>query len=330
MTIKNNYVLLVDDIHLETRTEHDINQILFKINTVIKYFKQDTNNNIITVLAGDIHNGIEAVKWAKKIDSIVVYILGNHDHYHMDFLQNIANIERESENSNVVLLNNKKYVNNNLLFIGTTLWTDFGSFLNPAGVRPTIINSVYNLLNDFRYIRYTDWYTAENIDFFYSEFSRFLDKSFIVDIIKNKSWNPLTHLIENQKSLAFIERSLQDPIDSNVDSVIVLTHHLPFLESLCGGKFFYNTNTNGEVTIDYLNDCILGQTTIENNLIRGICYANDLTHLNEMTKADKKYFWLHGHSHTPVEYKKDNFKVISNPFGYSHEEMNSNVKVIKC
>ncbi|MDO8415581.1 MAG: metallophosphoesterase family protein [Agitococcus sp.] len=82
----------------------------------------------IIVLAGDIANGAEGVRWAKQAfaGKIVVYVPGNHEYFldkPMDAI--LEDIRNEAQNSNVVVLDRDEVIVQNVRFLGATLWSDF-------------------------------------------------------------------------------------------------------------------------------------------------------------------------------------------------------------
>lgn len=83
----------------------------------------------ILVLAGDIHVGTAGIPWINKCAEVfdtVVYVLGNHEHYHDDISTLYVEIA-ELIADNVVLLDAQlgevAYINGTK-FVGTTLWSD--------------------------------------------------------------------------------------------------------------------------------------------------------------------------------------------------------------
>lgn len=114
--------LVVSDLHLEFWKEHSpVN--LFKSSNVIK--------PDIVILAGDIHNGAKAVKWAADffIDIPVLYVMGNHEAYGSSIKQTEKDIAAEcAKYERVKFLNCDEFIFEDVRFLGCTLWTDFKLF----------------------------------------------------------------------------------------------------------------------------------------------------------------------------------------------------------
>jgi predicted phosphodiesterase len=81
----------------------------------------------VVVLAGDIHLGREGRKWARRhfADKHVVYVLGNHEFYRHSIPALTENLKRETDGSQIHVLENQAFQLDGLTFLGCTLWTDF-------------------------------------------------------------------------------------------------------------------------------------------------------------------------------------------------------------
>ncbi len=95
-------------------------------------FEPALMNPDVVVLAGDIHEGTEGVKWAKRCftDLPVVYVLGNHEFYNHRMSDLVTELKREARGSRVHVLENDVFEWNGYAFLGCSLWTDFE--LGPA------------------------------------------------------------------------------------------------------------------------------------------------------------------------------------------------------
>lgn len=95
-------------------------------------FQPVIKNPDVVVLAGDIHEGTEGVKWAKRTfrDLPAIYILGNHEFYNHRLTDLVPKLKREARGSNIHVLENDVFQWGGYFFLGCTLWTDFN--LGPA------------------------------------------------------------------------------------------------------------------------------------------------------------------------------------------------------
>lgn len=83
----------------------------------------------VVVLAGDIHRGVDGLRWALETfaDQPVVYVLGNHEFDDRD-LELIYQVKLEAEGTNVTVLERDSAEISGVRFLGCTLWTDFELF----------------------------------------------------------------------------------------------------------------------------------------------------------------------------------------------------------
>ena len=82
----------------------------------------------------------------------VIYVLGNHEHYHGDFATTYNKIQSMLESnmlSNVYLLDNEIKQIDDVTFIGGTLWTDMNC------EDPITLFHMKSMMNDFRCVRNT-------------------------------------------------------------------------------------------------------------------------------------------------------------------------------
>ena len=80
--------------------------------------------------------------------SSVVYIVGNHEHYHGDYAVTIANLRsRLSYLSNLYLLDKQVMKVDDVTFVGGTLWTDMNK------EDPNTLYAIKGYMNDYRIIK---------------------------------------------------------------------------------------------------------------------------------------------------------------------------------
>ena len=78
----------------------------------------------------------------------VVYVVGNHEHYHGDFAETHNKLnECLGYLSNLYILNKDSIILNDVIFVGGTLWTDMNK------EDPKTMNQISYLMNDFRIIQ---------------------------------------------------------------------------------------------------------------------------------------------------------------------------------
>lgn len=104
----------------------------------------------VVVLAGDIHQGFQAIPWIGGVwrDKPVIYVAGNHEFYSGHWDQTLRILRQEAEEMHVHFLEDDEVVLNEVRFLGCTLWTDFGIL----GEREPAMADYERGLNDCRMI----------------------------------------------------------------------------------------------------------------------------------------------------------------------------------
>jgi predicted phosphodiesterase len=106
------------------------------------------------VLAGDIHKGGSAVKWAAETfpGLPVIYVSGNHENYGRTLEEAEEEIREECrQHMNVHYLNCDDAAIDGVRFLGCTLWTDY--LLFGAAHRWSAMLKAREAMNDYRLIR---------------------------------------------------------------------------------------------------------------------------------------------------------------------------------
>jgi Icc-related predicted phosphoesterase len=143
----------------------------------------------------------------------VIYVMGNHEHYHGKFDLSAKYIQDEFDTmglTNVYLLDNGVKKIDDVTFIGCTLWTDMNN------MDALTLYHIEQMLNDFNTIRIA----KEN-------FKKFLPKRAAIEHIKSKQ---------------YIQLMLQELNDN--DKAVVVGHHAPSFLSI-GEQYKHDTLMNG-------------------------------------------------------------------------------------
>lgn len=190
----------------------------------------------ILILAGDllIAKHLEYVDaydyYYEFIDNVssefpnIIYILGNHEHYHYNFNDTYNDIKfRLAEYPNFHILEKESIIFDNIKFICGTMWSDF----NKAD--PLTMFQIKQIMNDFNLIAN--------------------DK---------KLFTPEDALNDHLK---FLEFAIEELKNSEGKSVVMITHHSPSFSTV-NDKFSHNTIMNGGYCSD-LNNLILDNPKIK-------------------------------------------------------------------
>ncbi len=172
--------------------------------------KLDDDKETICILAGDIGVPLNRpgepsplmafLGRASEQFKRVLYVVGNHEYYHGWFPATRRHIAEDIEDAkfgNVILLEDAMHVEDNVAFIGATLWT----YLNPIGAHHAMA-----YMNDFRIIKKQDGALV-------------------------RRFRPEDANIVHETSKHFIKTAAQ-LAHENGQKVVVITHHGPSYQSV--------------------------------------------------------------------------------------------------
>ncbi len=86
------------------------------------------------ILAGDVHNGVRALHWARATFERhpIIQIAGNHEYYDQVLQPCRAELQAAAKTLGIYFLDDERLYLNGVEFFGTTLWTDFRVFAVPG------------------------------------------------------------------------------------------------------------------------------------------------------------------------------------------------------
>jgi len=196
---------------------------------------QNTDNADVLILSGDIcvaadigkpdpHNFMEGARSTRIADFFkrcsfqfphVVYIMGNHEHYHGDFAQTSSKIRSMLAShmlSNVYFLDKEIKVINDVTFIGGTLWTDMNK------EDPMTLHSMTGMMNDFRTVE------NSNREVTYRTFDENDNVKFRT---RPARFSPEDAVEDHKKMLEYIRII----IEGKNEKFVVVGHHAPSKQS---------------------------------------------------------------------------------------------------
>lgn len=219
---------------------------------------EQTDKDTTLILAGDIGNFARdltvtekhLLEWSSRFKH-VVYVCGNHEYYGGSFQEThnrIGDLIKTNKINNLHFLNSDCVIIENVAFVGTTLWTDYG-----RGDEKSMDIALFSM-SDYRYIWTDDLVDTVRPKQLYKEHQQ--QKMFIFD--KAKEMHNLGH------------------------KVVVVSHHLPSYKSV--HPFYASSDLNIAFASDldneiehsdidvwvhghthYCFDYILGKTNIKCN-----------------------------------------------------------------
>jgi predicted phosphodiesterase len=170
----------------------------------------------------------------------VIYIAGNHEHYHGDFAKSIGSIrDRLGYLVNLHVLDKESVFINNVLFIGGTLWTDMNK---EDGIT---LYHMKTMMNDFRCVTNgaRETYYRNSAGNSYVRTARFTPEDAVED---------------HKKMLGYIKIMVEGKHDQKI---VVVGHHAPSKAST-HPRYVNETIMNGGYSSD-LSEFILDHPQIK-------------------------------------------------------------------
>ncbi len=222
----------------------------------------------------------------------VVYVAGNHEHYHGDFKYTLGDLKRKlAHHTNLHILDKEVFQLGDYKFVGSTLWTDMNK------EDPLTLYHIKAMMNDFRVVknsnREVSFKTYQPIDkpvgVSDEEFLALPHEKRFTTVFKTKPavFCPEDAVEEHKKSLEYIKFIVSDAKPN--EKIVVVGHHTPSLQS-CAEKYNNDPMMNGgyHSSLDYF---------IEDH--------------------PQIVLWTHGHTHENFDYNIGMTRVVCNPRGYA-------------
>lgn len=225
----------------------------------------------------------------------VIYIMGNHEHYHGDFAKTLDIIrERLAYLDNVYVMERQTMVIEDITFIAGTLWTDMNK------EDPQTLYGIKGYMNDYRIIDNSN----EVVHYKKSIYKKDEEGNYITEKVGEVNTTIVDHYEMDTRpgkftpELSVVEHKLMlDTIKATVESnanckYVVIGHHAPSKLST-KPKYQDDTMVNGAYSSD-LSEFILDHPQIK--------------------------VWTHGHTHDVFDYMIGSTRIICNPRGYDAYE----------
>lgn len=219
----------------------------------------------------------------------VVFVMGNHEHYHGDFAQTHKIIEGTfGPFNNFHFLNNEWKIINGVLFFGGTLWTDMNK------EDPITMHQIRMMMNDFNCVKNGNVMVESHITLPDPENP---GQSIMRLIEKPGVFMPADAVEEHYQ----FRRKLDEALALHPElPTVVVGHHAPSKAST-HPRYREEFVMNGAYSTN-LDDFILDRRQIK--------------------------LWTHGHTHEDFDYMIGTTRVVCNPRGYDgYEERADNFKL---
>ena len=227
----------------------------------------------------------------------IVYILGNHEHYHGNVAHTYNILKEHLDYGNLHILEKETWTHQGHTFIGGTLWTDMNR------LDPLTLMHTQGAMNDFREVLNSNRMVVRNVPVYErnplwtddgkngGQYSKDATGAMIRIGYKSKEeparWTPEDSAMDHARMLDYIDHVTREP-----GSYIVVVHHAPSSLSIAE-RFKADTLMNGAFRSE-LDDFIEARPQI-----RLLC---------------------HGHMHNNSNYWIGETRVVCNPRGYAGYE----------
>jgi len=136
----------------------------------------------------------------------VVYIMGNHEHYHGDYANTLTILrDRLSYLDNLHILDKETFVVDDITFIGGTLWTDMNN------EDPITLLHMKGMMNDFRCVQ-----NSNRVTIFKDDDGKFHKRE--------SRFSPEDAVEDHRKMMEYIRLMIEGKFD---EKFVVVGHHAP-------------------------------------------------------------------------------------------------------
>lgn len=225
----------------------------------------------------------------------VIYVAGNHEHYHGDFKYTLSELKRKfSYLKNVHVLDKEVFRLGDYTFVGGTLWTDMNN------EDPLTMYQIKSMMNDFRCVKNSNRQVYRNVPLYKrkeDDSGYELDQNGnMIQVGMKKKEEPSTFcpedaVVEHRQCLAYIKHIVSEAKEG--EKIVVVGHHTPSHQS-CHPRYKHDSLMNGGYHSN-LDDYIVDHPQI--------------------------VLWTHGHTHERYDYMIGDTRVICNPRGYIGHEV---------
>jgi len=215
----------------------------------------------------------------------VVYIMGNHEHYHGDFAHTYGILKHALDKfKNIYVLEKETLVVDDVVIIGATVWTDMN------GSDTATLHAIPRMMNDFHVVKNSLRMVSRQVPL-YDDGEYNVDRK--ITGYKQKEtpakFAPEDAVNDHTRALDYINHVTAEQVNKKF---IVVSHHCPSEQSV-HDKYKADTVMNGG---------------FRSNLDDFISYRPQIK------------LWCHGHTHEDFDYVLGETRVVCNPRGYAGHE----------
>jgi len=231
----------------------------------------------------------------------VLYVMGNHEHYHGDFAITYQTLkDRLAHLKNLHLLEKETHTIGEVTFIGGTLWTDMNDEDSMT------LHAVRDMMNDFRTIKNSNRTVARKVPLYKKD-----DNGEYVSDENGSMIHVGMKIKETVATLA--PTDVVDEFRKTVDYISMVINNNPNQKYVMVG---HHAPSKASTHPRYQND----------TLING-AYSSNLDFFIEDHPEIK--LWTHGHTHHTFDYMIGETRVVCNPRGYIGYEDQADIFKLK-
>jgi Icc-related predicted phosphoesterase len=225
----------------------------------------------------------------------VIYIMGNHEHYHGDFKYTGDSLKFHLKHlENLHILDNECVKIDDVTFVGGTMWSDMNK------EDPLTLFHMKSMMNDFKVIRNSNREVYRTVPLYKENPNYTIDgkngpqyerdeKGYYIQVGSKKKAEPSKFCAEDAvEEHKKFKAYLQSVIEGKEEKFVVCTHHTPSFQS-CDPYYRNDELMNGGYHSN-LDEYILDHPQIK--------------------------LWTHGHVHQKYDYMIGETRIVCNPRGY--------------
>jgi DNA repair exonuclease SbcCD nuclease subunit len=233
----------------------------------------------------------------------VVYVLGNHEHYHGDFSKSLGNLRTHlGYLANLHILEKEFVEINGVCIAGASLWTDMNK------EDPVTIQRIKGYMNDYKIIDDS----SEMVNY-----KTFVNKDKPVGM-SDDEWMALDYM--DRVVAKFSTRPAKFSPEKSV------VEHKATLEAFKG--FIESRPTATWVVVGHHAPCKLStKPQYERDVIVNGAYSSDLSEF--ILDHPQIKLWTHGHTHHEFDYMVGGTRIFANPRGYHMYEHQADIFTLK-
>ena len=294
-------IALCSDIHLEfgpidLTNNENVDVLILSGDICVAADIYPVNDPYGIVSTGKYQRFLEFFETCSKNFPEVIYIMGNHEHYHGDFAKSAKMLRNFVKPFPNIHFLDKEFIElHDHIFYGGTMWTNFD--LGDGEPNERAMRTVSGAMNDYRGVKNSDRMVTRTVPIYKQ------DENGKYVIEKNENGYDNYVEIGTKKSESVSNFSPQDSLD---DHNAYIKGLISALESMPDKKFVvvgHHAPSKQSTHPRYKNEVEINSA-----------YSSDLTEFILNNKQIK--LWTHGHTHENFNYMIGTTQIVCNPRGY--------------